>query len=339
MTFNVMSKLFDKIDTATTTFVTDISSKLIGELTPVITVSLTIFFLFYGLLTIHGVIQSPVIDFIRRTIKIGFVVGIALSAGTYQSQIADVIRITPDALATALISNPVQGSGAANVIDNAAENGFKVAGEAFENAGMFSSEGIAYAFFGLLVVLATAIFCAVGGAFILLAKVALALCAGFGPLFISLLLFEATKGFFESWVGQIANYSLMTVLMASVFGFLMNIYGAYMADVNFDGVQSFAGTLGGCLILSLASLIIIVQIPSIATGLSNGLALQTHNVFKNPLSSQGGKSSNNSNNNNGGGGGGGSGSKEGGGTGAVGKGSGSSSRGSGYFKGSGRKAA
>ena len=44
-----------------------------------------------------------------------------------------------------------------------------------------------------------------------------------GPLFIALLLFSTTKRFFESWVAQLANYALITVLTVLVAALMMTL--------------------------------------------------------------------------------------------------------------------
>jgi type IV secretion system protein VirB6 len=46
-----------------------------------------------------------------------------------------------------------------------------------------------------------------------------------------------------------------------------------MSNVNFDGTLNFAGTLGGCVILSIACILIVIQLPSIAAGLANGVGV------------------------------------------------------------------
>ena len=273
MAFELFTPLFSKIDATTATYVSDISSKAIAAITPVVSVGLTLAFIAYGLLIIRGAVDMPVADFLTRCLRIGIIVSIALAGGLYQTEIAGAITKIPDDLATALLSNPTDSSNAASVIDTAAGNGFKRASEAFEESGWFSSDGLLYGLFGILILLATGILTAIGAAFILMAKIALAILAGLGPLFIIALLWQPTQRFFEQWVAQVVNYILLIVLFAAVFGLLMDIFGNYMADLKLDGVQNLGYSLGGVVILAVVSIVVLLQLPSIASGLAGGVSL------------------------------------------------------------------
>lgn len=273
MAFELFAPLFDKVDATTATFVSDISSRAIAEATPVVTAAMSLGIVLYGILVIRGAVEMPVMEFIGRAIRIGIITSIALAGGLYQTDIADAITTTPDLLAQALITDATTGDSAASLVDDAAGQGFDAASEAFDKGGFFSSDGIVYGLFGILILVATAIMTAIGGAFILLAKVALALLAGLGPFFILALLFQPTSRFFELWAGQVLNYGLVIVLFASVFGFMMDIFGNYMGDLRFDGTQNVAYALGGATILAAASCLILLQLPSIASGLAGGVGI------------------------------------------------------------------
>jgi type IV secretion system protein VirB6 len=273
MTFAVFKPLFSTIDKATETFVHDIATRCVAEITPVITVALILSFIAYGLLIMRGAVGMPVSEFLWKAFRIAIIVNIALAGGLYQSNIAGIIRTLPDDLATALIVKPSQGETAASLIDEAAGVGFDCAGMAFNKAGIFSFEGLTYCVIGVLVSLMTAVLVAVGGAFLLMAKIALSILAGLGPLFIVALIFPATERFFNLWLGQVINYVLLVVLYAAVFGLMMDIYKTYMTSFAFDGVVNISHALGGVCILSFSMLVILRQLPSIAASLAGGAAL------------------------------------------------------------------
>jgi type IV secretion system protein VirB6 len=271
MAFQLFTPLFNKIDTATASFVTTFSGNTIAEITPVVTVALTLTFVLYALAIINGKIEMPIMDFLSRSVRVAIISSIALAGGLYQTQIADAIQKTPDEFASALLGSP-SGPTAASIVDDAAGKGFDRAAEAFEKAGFFEDDGITYAFFGTLILLSTAVLTAIGGAFILLAKLLLAILAGIGPLFIVALLWQATARFFEMWAGQVLNYGLLIVLFAAVFGLMMGIFGQYMNDMKFDGTQNVAYALGGSVILAVAMVVLLLYLPSLASGLAGGVA-------------------------------------------------------------------
>ena len=275
MEFKLFAPLFDKIDSATTVFVTDISLRSIAAITPIVSVGLTLAFIVYGMLVIRGEISLPVMEFLKRSIQISIITSIALSAGLYQSTIAETIRSIPDDLVTSLILNPSKGTGegAASIIDQTAEIGFRKAGEAFEKAGFFAQDGITFAIFGILILLTTSVLVAIGGATLLLTKLVLAILAGLGPFFIIALLWKPTIRFFDMWVAQVVNYILLVVLFSSAFGFMISIFSVYMEDMQFDGIYNLSYALGGGVVLSIAMVVILVQLPKIASGLAGGVSL------------------------------------------------------------------
>ncbi|MVW78084.1 type IV secretion system protein [Bordetella sp. 02P26C-1] len=271
--FRIFDNFFGKFDAATTMFATDISSKLIATLTPVISVGLALGFIVYALAIIRGVVDHPIPDFLWRCFRIGVIVSIATAGGLYQTQIADVITSTPDALATALSANPGNTDTAGNMLDNAAGAGLDAASKAFEKQGWFSAEGWLYGAFGIVINLATAVLVAIGGSFIILAKVALAVLAALGPFFILALLWQSTARFFEMWCGQVLNYGLLVVLTSIVLMLIMGIFGGYMVSFDLDGHTNAAYALGGTVIIATASIVLLLQLPSIAGGLAGGVGL------------------------------------------------------------------
>lgn len=267
--------LFAAIDNAMATYVNGMSATLINAITPILIVALTCWFLVYATMIATGRIESPISDFLWRSFKIAGVIGIALSAGYYQSNISTLITQTPDALAATLVATDKsnQGNAQGNVIDDGATKGFKVAGDAFQKAGVFKEGGISYAFFGLVVTAATCVLTAVGGALLVSAKVALAILAGLGPLFIAMLLFDATKRFFEAWVSQVLTYALLLVLVAASFDFLLGLFTTLMGNMTFDSNSAAAANVGEAFILALVTLLVVIQLPGIAASLAGGLPL------------------------------------------------------------------
>lgn len=278
--FAIVEPLFNTIDSVTATFVTDFSSRAIAEATPVVTAAMSLGILLYGLLVIRGAVEMPVMEFIGRALRISIIVSVATAGGLYQSDIADVIVSTPDELAMALVPGAESGASAANVIDSAAGQGAQYVSEAWEKAGFFSGEGLVYAFIGLIAAIAVAAVVGIGAVFVIVAKAALAILVGIGPFFVFALLFEPTKRFFELWAGQVLNYVLMIVLFTPVFGLLMEIFGNYLSNANFNDGQNVGYTVVGMLVVGAVSVGLLLQIPSIASGLAGGVGLNFYHELR-----------------------------------------------------------
>lgn len=273
MDFFLFTDLFRKVDAITSTFVTGISARSIAALTPVISIGLTISFITYGWLIIRGVIDMPIMEFPDKSVKICIITSIALTGGLYQARIADTIRTLPDELINALVVDHTKKSSAATSIDQTADKGFGIASKAFDHAGFFVENGITFGIIGLVMLISTSIFVALGGTMLLLTKLSLSILAGLGPFFIIALLWQPTVRFFDMWAAQILNYILIAVLATIIFGLMLDIYDLYMSGIKFDGVQNVGRTLGGAVVLSIAMVIILLQVPNIASGLAGGISL------------------------------------------------------------------
>ena len=287
--FRLFTPLFAEVDSVTTTFARDVTSRLIIEITPVLSAGLTLWFITWGILVMRGVVEQPVREFLGKVIRTALIVSVALGAGLYQSSVADLVRTVPDDLAGVVMGGhgPVLysldgrplmlGLGAydsaqAALLDAAAGQGLAKAADAFEKGGLLTQQGMAFYAFAVLMLIATVVMVAVGGAFILMAKVILGILAGLGPLFIAALLFDCTKRFFDRWVAMVATYGLVVVLFACVFTFMLGIFANYMTGVQLDGTMNFAYGLGGALVLTVISVLILLEMHHLAMGLGGGFA-------------------------------------------------------------------
>ncbi|EJF82874.1 hypothetical protein MCU_01261, partial [Bartonella elizabethae Re6043vi] len=172
MNFTVFTQLFNKIDQITKTYVTDISSKAIVTITPFVTIGLTITFLIYGWLIMRGAIDMPLSGFVNRFLRISIITSIALTAGLYQRDIANLITQMPYDLSKALIANSLTNTQLMGLLDKVAGNGFQYAGRLFQETVFFDANGLLYSLLGILILLATSLVVAIGGGLVLLTKIA-----------------------------------------------------------------------------------------------------------------------------------------------------------------------
>lgn len=273
--FHLFRPLFDKIDAVTATYVTDMSARASAAVSPYVAGGITIALLVLCVLIIRGAVDMPIGELMAKMMRTSIIIAFALGGGIYQGQITPMIRTMPDALATALVSDASgTGTQAADLVDNSAGSGFDKVGDAWEKAHTFSLDAVFYVVVGLIMLVGTVAIVAVGGAFIILAKVALAILAGVGPIFIVALLWAPTQKFFDAWVGQVASYTLLVVMVAATFGFMLTIYTGFMDSVEIDEAQNVAYNLGGILILSVAMVIVLIHLPGAASQLGGGFAMQ-----------------------------------------------------------------
>lgn len=267
------TRYFSRVDSLVATFGSDVMGRAAEVTTPYIAAGLVLSYIFFGLAIVRGAIQTPLMDFANRAFFIAVVAGISVAGGLYQTEIAGFVRSAPDALASTLAGNQSGGQGASHILDNAAKQGWDLANKAWERMS-FSPSGILYMMMGFNVLMLTGALCGIGTAVLTIAKVYLGIMVALGPIFIPMLLFKPTKGFFDKWAGLIITYALMIVLygVASTFG--LTLFAAYTSSVEFDGVQNAAYNMGAIVSLFLALAGLFWQIPAMSQSLGSGIAAQ-----------------------------------------------------------------
>lgn len=270
--FTLFADFFEQIDQASASYGNDMIANMVSAITGPVTVGLTIAFIALGVGVMLGRVGMGPSEFLAKSFKSAIIVSIALTGGLYQGQIAQTIRTLPDDMTSALVSNQALSQGGGNMIDHAAETGFRKAGEAWEQAGFMTGEGWAYGGAGLIMILATVIMVVVGGAFMAIAKVILGLLVGVGPFFIVMMLFKSTSQFFDKWAATGVACVLLSVFLAAVFGFMLAMFDNYVSSFAMDGNQNVVMSLGGMLIIAGITALILLSLPGLAQGLSGGFS-------------------------------------------------------------------
>ena len=91
-------------------------------------------------------------------------------------------------------------------------------------------------------------------------KVALAIVLGLGPIFIALLLFDATKKFFEAWLGQALNYMFVFALVASAVNILFALWMPALRYAQANNTEGFTALLP-MLLMGGVAFVVLMQIP------------------------------------------------------------------------------
>lgn len=271
MAFELFSPLFEVVDSTTAKFINEVSSRAITAITPIATAGLTLSFIMQGLLAMRGKIDMPLMDLGMRMFTVSIIAGVAMAGGLYQSEIMNAMQTLPDDLATTLLTNNT-ASTAANLLDTAAETSFNLAGEAWQKAGMMSSSGWMFGALALMILLSTVLLLGIGGAILMLAKVATSIIIAVGPFFIVALLWQPTKRLFDSWIAQFLTYTLMVVVFSAAFGFAISIFDKYVRGVKLDGSQNVIYNVGGLLLLAGALAYLLKHMPAMAQALGGGIS-------------------------------------------------------------------
>ncbi|HEV8017141.1 MAG TPA: type IV secretion system protein, partial [Steroidobacteraceae bacterium] len=205
-----------------TNYIGSNTSVVAASLEPAIVTLATVYVMVWGYLQLTGRIEEPLTAGLKRLVTLAVVLGAALHLWLYNSLIVDTFYRAPAQLAAAVVgtTDPV------TTLDVIWSRGGAVAGYLWNNGGVFSGD-FGYYVAGAVVWVLIGLLCVYTMFLVALSSVALAVLLALGPLFIALLLFDATRRFFEAWVAQLANYALITILTVLVAALLLQVVESY----------------------------------------------------------------------------------------------------------------
>ena len=108
---------------------------------------------------------------------------------------------------------------------------------------------------------------------IALSNIALSVLLALGPLFVTMLFFEATKRMFAAWLAQLTNYALITVLTVMVAALLLQLVQTYASQTAARGSAILTMDALNMMLVAVLVFLILRQVVPIAGALSGGMAL------------------------------------------------------------------
>ncbi|HML83098.1 MAG TPA: type IV secretion system protein [Thiomonas arsenitoxydans] len=282
--FTFYSDFFTKIDRVLSGYVSSTSASIIGAFSGTATTLLMIYVALWGWMMIRGTINEPLRDGLQRIIKISMIWGFAMSVGTYQTQIANWVFNAPGDAAALVTGGPsASPSSEMTFLDNAQDQVY-IAYEKESNQASADSTlhipNLGEEIFAYVVLVVGSAMVLYGAFLYILSLVALAVLLAIGPLFIIALLFDASKPFFEKWIGMLFHYIFVVMLTAAVLGIILSVVNAYMTNANtYSGAANFTSQVFPIVIISLVGALILMQVQTKAAALSGGVALATMGMF------------------------------------------------------------
>jgi type IV secretion system protein VirB6 len=247
-------------------------------LEPAVLVLATLYVMGWGYLQLTGRIDEPLMTGVKRIVTLAVLLGVGLDLWLYDALIVDTFLRAPSELASAVIgsSDPV------TIIDQILLTGGDAASALLEKAGLLS--GWVYGLVGVIVYAMVGLVAVYTMFLLALSRVALSVLLALGPLFIGTLLFESTRRLFESWIAQLVNYALVTILTVLVAALLLALVTAAAEQAASEGPAiTIAEAVRLCLACGLI-LLVLRQVLPIAAGLSHGVALSSFHVASRAVS-------------------------------------------------------
>ncbi len=243
--------------------------KLASALEPAIVTFGTVYVMVWGYLQLTGRIDEPFVTGLKRLITLAVVFGIALNLWLYNSLIVDTFYKAPAQLAAAVVgtADPV------TTIDAIWNSGGTVAGYLFSNGGVISDYG--YYVAGMVVWFLVGLLCVYTMFLIALSSIALSVLLALGPLFFAALLFDSTRRLFDSWMAQLTNYALITILTVLVATLLLQIVASYASQTAARGSGVATVDSLNMVLVSVLVFLVMRQVMPIASGLASGVSLSS----------------------------------------------------------------
>jgi type IV secretion system protein VirB6 len=239
-----------------------------AALEPAVIVLATLYVMLWGYLQMTGRIEEPFVVGLKRVIVLAVVMAAALRLWLYNSVIVDTFYSAPAELASALVgsTDPV------STIDAIWQQGGAVAERLWDKGGVLGSDAGFY-LAGAAVWLLIGLLCVYSMFLIALSSIASTVLLAIGPLFIVMLLFDSTRRYFEAWIGQLANYALITILTVVVAGLLLHVVQSYAAQTAARGSALLTVDALDMVLMSTLVFLLMRQIMPIAAGLAGGVAI------------------------------------------------------------------
>ena len=244
-----------------------------AALEPAVVTLAIVYVMVWGYLHLSGRIEEPIVAGLKRLILLAVVLGGSLHLWLYNAVIVDTFYRAPAELASSVVGAPDPVA----TIDTIWDQGGAVAGYLWNNGGVFNGD-FGYYVAGAIVWVLMGLVCVYTMFLIALSSIALAVLLALGPLFIALLLFDATRRFFEAWLAQLANYALITILTVLVAALLLQIVASYAAQTAARGAAIVTVDALNMVLVAVLVFLLMRQVMPIAAALAAGVSLNSFGI-------------------------------------------------------------
>jgi type IV secretion system protein VirB6 len=241
----------------------------------VITLLFTLYIVFIGMRFLYHDQRVDMSTVTRQLIVMLSVYGLLMSWHLYHLFVYNIFTNEPAHIAEIMVSSAQRihpDTTIAEVLDHIYEAVIN-ATIGFFGQVSFSSGGIAFLFYGILVFVIGSLMCVFTLLLFIYAKMMMAVSLALGPLFLSFVLWEPTKNMFTAWLNKLITIALVPVITSAILVLMLSVIDVTLPHLNqpvenmqFYGIVPFLG-------LSLATTMILAQVLRIASALAGGITL------------------------------------------------------------------
>ncbi len=251
-------------------YIGDNTARVASVLEPAVVTLGTVYVMIWGYLQLTGRIEEPFAAGLKRIVTLAVIFGVGLHLWLYNTLLVDTFYNAPTEFAAAVVGahDPV------HTIDAIWNAGGAVADQLFRDGAWH----LGYELAGILIWLIMGLLCVYTMFLLALSSVALSVLLALGPLFIALLLFDATRRLFEAWIAQLANYALITILTVMVAALMLHLVASYAQQTEALGAAITTVDALNMLLVTVLVFLFMRQIMPVAGGLAGGVSLNSFGV-------------------------------------------------------------
>jgi type IV secretion system protein VirB6 len=259
-------------------YIGDNTARIASALEPAIVTLATVYVMTWGYLQLTGRVEEPFAHGLRRIMVLALVLGVATRLWLYNSLLVDTFYQAPAELAAKVVgaADPVA------TIDAIWQQGGEVAAELWSKGSLLYGDGGFY-LAGAAVWILVGMLCVYAMFLIALSSIACAVLLAIGPLFVTMLLFDSTRRYFDAWIAQLATYALITILTVLVAALLLDIVQSYAAQTAARGTAILTVDALDMVLMAGLVFLLLRQIMPIAGGLAGGVGLSSFAVVSRVL--------------------------------------------------------
>ncbi|MCL1079448.1 type IV secretion system protein [Parashewanella spongiae] len=280
---NLYQGIFDLVDKALHNYVQQGSERLIHFLVPLFSSLMIIWLAIWGYALMTGRSEAPLQEGFYRILRIGFILALGLTVGRYNQTVVTFLSDAPQTIAS--IVSGGHSMDAAHLLDQLFSQVFQLADNAWKQGGVMNGNFGMY-FIAVAVLLIGSCLTLLVAFFILLSKVMVSILLAIGPAFFVLLLFQATQRFFESWLGMVLNFGFVLLLGVTSGQLMVSVANSYLHKIasNHSTMTTLSDSSMLCIVLGLC-ILVMKQIPAMASALGGGVAIAANGAIANSLHS------------------------------------------------------
>ncbi|MGA8707317.1 MAG: type IV secretion system protein [Steroidobacteraceae bacterium] len=255
------------------------TARVSAALEPAIVTLATVYVMAWGYLHMTGRIEEPFSAGLKRIVVLAVVLGVALHLWLYNSVIVDSFYSAPAQLAAAVVGagDPV------TTIDAIWQQGGSLANALWLEGTLHMGGGITFYIVGATAYVLIGLLCVYAMFLIALSSIASAVLLAIGPLFVTMLLFDSTRRYFEAWIAQLATYALISVLTVLVGALMLHVVASYAEQTAARGPGLQVVDAFDTILIAVIVLMLLRQVMPIAASLAAGLALNSFGTLSRSL--------------------------------------------------------